>query len=839
MNDIPQMSSAPEREPVTPADDIAQQLVETFCQTYPFPLDDFQIAAIEQIARGQSVLVAAPTGTGKTIVAEAAIWMALREGRRVFYTAPLKALSNQKFRDFRERYGDDQVGLMTGDIVENASAPIVVMTTEIYRNVLLELERQDESVALTELAHSVAETANRSGTKQLDPQLARVGWIVFDELHFMADPQRGPVWEECIIHSPPHVRFVGLSATVANADELVAWMSQIHAPTKLIFHPERAIPLEDFYFFDNTLHLVRDANGQRVARFPHIGGEAKRRGYYGRRYSESDEEDDGVPFREAPAPPEVLVHLRDAGMLPCLYFLPGRKAVEEAAHSAVDVRLTSPEEHAAIAVDVQQAIQSLSAEDRTLQQVMDLADLLPRGLAYHHAGLLPSLKILVETLFARGSLRAVFATDTLALGVNMPARAVVLGSLSKFDGVGMRLMTPNEYNQLTGRAGRRGKDARGAAVILYSPWEAFEECFKELTRPLNPVNSAFSMRYNSVLNLWRPFQFERLRRIGAASFLEFQRRARKLRSLARKQDYDAKKRAKGTKKGKKDTAVAQEQQRVPQDGAHPAPADLVELSGGVEHELLATTTVLRIFGYIDEQTDALTMRGRLLRAIFHPAGLILTELMLSGALDDLTSNELGEVISWFVYDSDRPLWTRDVLTDRLRLARRAARTMAERVRKTEIRQDLSPSPTINDQFMGVALGWSQGLSLAALRGRISLAEGDLLMILNQSIDLLRQLESAIRQILDDASLWTAEGSNLTWLDRRDLRQRLDKLRAGLGLAARSLLRSTVAQSRTLPFKLAGLPAPPEDAAAEAEISSASSTPPAPVAAPPDNDVSQD
>lgn len=811
------MSSAPERDPVTAADDIAQQLVETFCQYYPFSLDDFQIAAIQQVAKGQSVLVAAPTGTGKTLVAEFAIWMALREGRRVFYTAPLKALSNQKFRDFRERYGDDQVGLMTGDIVENASAPIVVMTTEIYRNVLLELERDDESVALTELAHSVAETASHSGKKQLDPQLARVGWIVFDELHFMADPQRGPVWEECIIHSPPHVRFVGLSATVANADELVAWMSQIHAPTKLIFHPERAIPLEDYYFFDNALHLVRDANGQRVARFPHIGGEAKRRGYYERRrYSEPDE-DDGIPFREAPLPPEVLVHLRDAGMLPCLYFLPGRKAVEEAAHSAVDVRLTSPEEHAAIAEDVQNAIQSLSAEDRALQQVMDLADLLPRGLAYHHAGLLPSLKMLVETLFARGSLRAVFATDTLALGVNMPARAVVLGSLSKFDGVGMRLMTPNEYNQLTGRAGRRGKDARGAAVILYSPWEAFEDCFKELTRPLNPVTSAFSMRYNSVLNLWRPFQFERLRRIGAASFLEFQRRARKLRSLARKQEYDAKKRAKQQKKGKKEAAIAQEQQLAPQpqtNGAHAAPADVVELSGGVEHELLATTTVLRIFGYIDEQTDALTLRGRLLRAIFHPAGLILTELMLSGALDDLTSNELGEVVSWFVYDSDRPLWTRDVLTDRLRLARRAARTMAERVRKTEIRQDLVPSPTINDQFMGVALGWSQGLSLAALHGRISLAEGDLLMILNQSIDLLRQLESAIRQILDDASLWTAEGSNLTWLDRRDLRQRLDKLRAGLGLAARSLLRSTVAQSRTLPFKLAGLPAPPEEPGAE-------------------------
>src|SRR6185437_9967719 len=199
------------RRKATPPD-IAHDLVETFSQSYPFPLDDFQREAILQLASGQSVLVAAPTGTGKTLIAEFAIWMALREGKRAFYTAPLKALSNQKFRDFRERYGADQVGLMTGDIVENASAPIVVMTTEIYRNVLLELERDDGSVELTRLAHSVAETASSSGKKQLDPQLARVGWVIFDELHFMADPQRGPVWEECIIHSPPHVRFVGLSA---------------------------------------------------------------------------------------------------------------------------------------------------------------------------------------------------------------------------------------------------------------------------------------------------------------------------------------------------------------------------------------------------------------------------------------------------------------------------------------------------------------------------------------------------------------------------------------------------------------------------------------------------
>ena len=215
-----------------------------------------------------------------------------------------------------------------------------------------------------------------------------------------------------------------------------------------------------------------------------------------------------------------------------------------------------------------------------------------------------------------------------------------------------------------------------------------------------------------------------------------------------------------------------------------------------------------MLGYIDAADDTLTMRGRLLRAIFHPAGLILTELMLSGALDDLTSGELAEVVSWFVYDSDKPLWSLDTLTDRLKIARRAAKAMGEKVRRTEIRQMLPPSPAINDRFMGIAAGWAQNISLAGLRQRISLAEGDLLMVLNQTIDLLRQLESAIGQILEDNDIWGAE-SELPWIERRELRQRLSQLKYSLGLAVRQLMHGTVAQSRTLPFRAAGLPAPEE------------------------------
>jgi ATP-dependent RNA helicase HelY len=780
-------------------------LVAEFSRTLPFPLDPFQREAIAALAAGQSVLVAAPTGTGKTAVAESAIWMALREGKRAFYTAPIKAISNQKFRDFRERFGTEQVGLMTGDIVENASAPIVVMTTEIYRNVLLEIERGDSTVATTDFAGSVTVEAAPGGQRHLDLRLDRIAFVIFDELHFMADPQRGPVWEECIIHSPPHVRFAGLSATVRNASEMVAWMAAVHGPTQLIFHPERAVPLEDYYFYDNKLWLVRDAAGQRVNRFPGVGGEAKRRGAFRRWELLEDEDDEDIePWRGAPQPGEVLAALRKADLLPCLYFLPGRRAVEDAAHAAAHARLTDDVTAAIIADEIDRWLDRLAGEDRALQQVQELTHLLPLGMAYHHAGLMPSLKVLVETLFARGLLQAVFATDTLAMGVNMPARAVVLGSLSKFDGTTMRLMTPNEYQQLTGRAGRRGMDERGAAVILYSPWEEFEACFTTLTKPLLPVSSAFTMRYNSVLNLWRPGSFERLRHVAAASFLEYHRRMRQAAKRDRQQ-HDQEPKGKKSKKA-----------------PHPAPADVdagIELGNSVEHELIATTTILRMFGYLDEVTDDLSLRGRLLRAIFHPAGLALSELILAGALDDLTSAELAEVVSWFTYDSDRPLWSADVLSERLKIARRAARGMVERVRRVEFQQGLTPSPALNEHFMGVALGWSQRLSLGALRQRISLAEGDLLMVLNQTIDLLRQLESAAGQLLADTRLWTAEISPmLSWAERRELRQRFDRMKATLGLAARSLIHGTVAQSRRLPFDVAGLPAPPEVAGDEAQRS---------------------
>jgi ATP-dependent RNA helicase HelY len=745
--------------------------------------------------------------THNTVVADCAIWLVEREGQRAIYTAPVKALSNQKYRDLRARHGDARVGLLTGDIVENPAARILVMTTEIYRNMLLEGSRAARELpagAAVESAEAsdVAELARRS---RLDEELSGVGCVVFDEMHFIGDQERGPVWEEAIIHSPAHVIFVGLSATVSNADELRRWIERAHGPMGLVFHAERAVPLEHYYFFEDRLRLVQDANGLRVERFDNIGGEAKlaRLRNRGRRFSFGDDavqqtnaqaapKRDGRPYwkrprgenptrlqteeqeepqeRPAPEPGEVLTALRAADLLPCLYFLPGRKAVEAAAIGAAGHLLVTPEQRARLNVEVQQWVKALPPDDQRLEQVARLADLLPRGLGFHHAGLLPALKMWVETLFARGDLKAVFSTDTLALGINMPARCVVVGSLSKFDGEQMRLLTPNEYQQLTGRAGRRGMDAHGAAVIPYSPWDAFEPAFRALTAPLLPVTSAFAIRYNTVLNLWRPHDMDRLRRAVALSLREFQRFDRK---RQRNEDWHVR-------------TYGKAPPRRPQEQA---------LGKAAAQELYATVYVLRALGYLDED-DELSVRGRLLRAIFHSSGIMVADLLLSGALDELGPAEVAEVASWFTYDGDR-LRNLQTLSNRLGAARRQVWRTQRLVQDLELTNGLTVTQAIEESFHSVALRWWRGTSLGGLLRSIDLAEGDLLVSLNQTIDLLQQLQGAVGQTVDARDLWQAKDLR----QERELettRERLARLRPVLGAAWRGMLRGSVALSRTIP-----------------------------------------
>jgi ATP-dependent RNA helicase HelY len=823
--------------------------IEAFVARYPFPIDAFQLEAMGHLLRGQSVLVAAPTGTGKTLVAEFAIWQAQQRQQRVIYTTPLKALSNQKYRDLRELYGYDNVGLVTGDIVEHSQASIVVMTTEVYRNMLLE-EGGDRLAPDVDFVPS---------------SLSDVGFVVFDELHYLSDVGRGPVWEEAIICSPQHIQLVGLSATVSNAEDLASWISRVHRPIELVVHEERAVPLEHYYFLDNKLHLVQDADGNRIERFPRVGGEAKLARAMGRNrafaYEDEEEEEDldediwlerrkrGKAFqrsarraareeaeetdetqgaaerrddgqapegekkprrqqRRAPTPGEILTVLRDADMLPCLYFLPGRRVVEEAAMGAALHSFTTPEEETRIRDEVGIWLDRLPKEDRNLQQVHSLVGLLPRGLAFHHAGLLPGLKVLVETLFARGYLRAVFATDTLALGVNMPARSVVVGSLSKFDGQEMRLLTPNEYRQLTGRAGRRGMDVHGSAIIPYSPWEPFEEAFQRITGELLPVTSSFVVRYNSILNLWRPGDVQHLRRICASSLREYQRYLLwEINELHRLEKRYQKAKKSGRKKGAASQGALQAlEKRRQQIGDYP-------LSRAGAAELDGTIFALRALGYIG-QNDQLTLKGRLLRSIFHPAGVILVELMTSGVISDLSAHEVAEVCSWFTFDNDRRLNNRNVVHAKLTQVRRELWQIIQRVHGIEERATIPYSPGIVSEFHGVALAWSRGMSLSGLLRRIELAEGDILMILNQTIDLVQQLQAAVGQVLDARDIWEQVTPVMTDGVMNDLavsryteqlqqqRERLESLRPLLGQASSSLFRGIIIQSRTVPSMVA-------------------------------------
>jgi ATP-dependent RNA helicase HelY len=479
--------------------EIDRQIAQ-FAANYPFALDPFQEEAIRTFLAGDSVMVAAPTGTGKTVVAELGVYEGIRRRGRVFYTTPIKALSNQKFRDLRQSYGDE-VGLLTGDISENAGAQVIVMTTEVLRNMLL----------------------------QTPWELDAVDVIIFDEIHYLADPERGTTWEESIILCPEHIQLVCLSATVSNAGEIAAWIARTHRPIALITHFERAVPLALYYFLDGEARLVIDHTGQQVANFRHTGGEMRRRG------GANGRPPGPQAARVEPHPSDVVRSLREGNLLPAIYFLFSRRDCERYAELCANLRLdfvTGADDSARAEIEqlIEAHLGQMSRSDRQLEQVQLVARLARRGIGFHHAGLLPILKQLVEQLFNRALMSVVFATDTLALGVNMPARSVVVGRMSKWDGQRSRPLIPNEFQQMAGRAGRRGMDEEGHVLVPYSPYITFEETLTIATGPLHPVRSAFKIRYNTVLNLWDPPRGERVRQLLGQSLAQFQT-ARRIRDL--------------------------------------------------------------------------------------------------------------------------------------------------------------------------------------------------------------------------------------------------------------------------------------------------------------------
>lgn len=451
---------------------------------FPFPLDSFQLDAIEALNSGKSVVVCAPTGSGKTLVGEYAIYRALERNRRVFYTTPLKALSNQKLRDFRETFGADQVGLLTGDISINRDAPIVVMTTEIFRNMLYGTPIGEVGVSLI-----------------------GVETVVLDECHYMNDSQRGTVWEESIIYCPPEVQLVALSATVANSDQLTDWIGRIHGPTELIYSDFRPVPLQFFFANPNGVFPLLDETGKRLnPRLKPKGGKYRPRGANQR----------GAVRPEPPNLAFTVAKLRQADMLPAIYFIFSRKGCDRAVEELGDLNLLTEDE----ALRVKTYFEEFLARNPEAAREKQV-DALLRGIAAHHAGILPAWKMLVEELFQAGLIKVVFATETLAAGINMPARTTVISSLSKRTDAGHRLLNPSEFLQMAGRAGRRGMDKQGYVVTVQSRFEGAKEAAYLSTSGADPLISQFTPTYGMVLNLLQTHTLAQAKELVERSFAQY------------------------------------------------------------------------------------------------------------------------------------------------------------------------------------------------------------------------------------------------------------------------------------------------------------------------------
>ncbi|HSY15046.1 MAG TPA: DEAD/DEAH box helicase, partial [Jatrophihabitantaceae bacterium] len=494
---------------------ISHPELSRFRGQYPFSLDDFQTDACELLEDGYGVLVCAPTGAGKTVVGEFAVHLALAAGQKCFYTTPIKALSNQKFADLSERHGADQVGLLTGDNAVNPDAPIVVMTTEVLRNMLYV-----DSPALTGL-----------------------GYVVMDEVHYLGDRFRGAVWEEAIIHLPVSVRLVSLSATVSNAEEFGDWLVSVRGDTRVVVHEVRPVPLWQHMLVGNRLFDLFADDGSGTAGTPTkaaaVDPELVRFINERMRYSDgagghnshghTSRDRGGRDHRPVrgwrpPNRPDVVARLDREGLLPAITFIFSRAGCDAAVRQCVQAGLwlTSPDERDEVTRLVELRTAAIPAEDLEVLGYWEWLDGLRRGIAAHHAGLVPAFKETVEALFVRGLVRAVFATETLALGINMPARTVVLERLSKFNGEAHADITPGEYTQLTGRAGRRGIDIEGHAVVLWSPEvDPLRVAGLASTRTY-PLRSSFRPSYNMAVNLVDQLGRADARRLLEASFAQFQ-----------------------------------------------------------------------------------------------------------------------------------------------------------------------------------------------------------------------------------------------------------------------------------------------------------------------------
>lgn len=472
-------------------EELRRQIREQFLARHPFDLDDFQRQALDALDASASVVVAAPTGSGKTVVAEYALAVAKGYGNRAFYTTPLKALSNQKYHDLCKYWGNDQVGLMTGDNVINPDAPLVVMTTEVLRNMIYA-----KSSALDSLQY-----------------------VVLDEVHYLQNAYRGLVWEEVIIHLRSEVDLVCLSATVSNAEQLAEWIRTVRGSTEVIIEEHRPVTLYQHL-------LVGKKRSDTLTQIPTLtrAGKPNPQGFL------YDPPKDRSPWKKhttkaaTPRRPDVVAHLDQARLLPAIYFVFSRNGCDDAIRQCrnAQIRLTTADERQLIREIAERHVEALSDDDLDVLEYDLWLDVLESGVASHHAGMVPPLKEAVEECFMRALVKVVFATETLALGINMPARSVVIESLSKFTGERHERLTPGEFTQLTGRAGRRGIDDIGHALVLWSPWNTFAQVASLASARTYTLTSSFRPTYNMAVNLVQHYPPDVARHLLNLSFAQFQ-----------------------------------------------------------------------------------------------------------------------------------------------------------------------------------------------------------------------------------------------------------------------------------------------------------------------------
>ena len=748
------------------------RLTNDFLERYPFSMDDFQIRGCQALESGKSVLVAAPTGAGKTIVGEFAAFLAINSGKKCFYTTPIKALSNQKFQDLSAMFGDENVGLLTGDTSINSEAPIVIMTTEVLRNMIY-----SASSTLTDLRY-----------------------VVMDEVHYLADRFRGAVWEEILIHLPESIQVAALSATVSNAEEFGDWLQTVRGEMKVIVSETRPVPLYQHVLFGNRLLDLFSSNTKVNPEILRLEKESLRsvRTKYGSNGGKKNWRDSSqiTPTIKALGRAEVIEKLDREGLLPAITFIFSRAQCDSAVKQclAAGLRLTNTEERSQIREVIAEKTRTLPEDDLVVLGFHEWVDSLERGIASHHAGLLPAFKECVEELFQRGLIKAVFATETLALGINMPARTVVLEKLTKWNGESHVSVTPGEYTQLTGRAGRRGIDIEGNAVILWNKDIDSASAAGLASTRTYPLKSSFKPTYNMTINLISQFGADRARTSLESSFAQFQAdkavvglarqikrnneaiseleeeischlgdfveyaqirfeikelerglstKRRKAREFEEEKIADARKALRnhschGCSDRETHARIAERADRLRRENAG-LNSRVANRTHVIARRFDLIKVMLEKFGYLNY--DAITTNGKLLSKIYGETDLLIAEMIRREAFGQLTAAELVSIVSVFVYESRKdspPKLPRghveEVLADLVKVWLE--------INDLETELGLEPIREPDAGFCWASYRWASGHSLTSILKGTDLTVGDFVRSIKQIIDLLRQIAIA-------------------------------------------------------------------------------------------------